>query len=122
MQESLCILVRRGPYGTIHAAEAIRHLNGAVANGIRATAILFGDGVYMAKDGQDTEKTEWTSISRALRQALEGKIENRPQVYVHEQSLQERRLDLSDLVPGVLAIDDQGIARLIANSQWVMIY
>ncbi len=122
MQEFLCILVRRGPYGTIHAAEAVRHLNGAVANGIRAAATLFGDGVYIAKGSQDTEKTDWTSISVALRQALEVKIENRPQVYVHEQSLQERGLDLSDLVPGVSPIDDQGIARLIANSQWVMIY
>lgn len=122
MMESLCIIVRRGPYGTIQAAEALRHINGAVASGLKVSAVLLEDGVYMAKDSQDTEKTDWTSISRALRQALEAKGMVRPDVYVHEQSLQERGLNPADLVPGVLAIDDMGIAKLVSDSQLVMIF
>lgn len=70
MARSVCILLRSAPYGTMNAAEALRHLNGMVANGLEATAVLVGDGVYLARDGQRAEEARWTSLSQALRQAL----------------------------------------------------
>ena len=118
MENSLCILVRRSPYGTIHAAEALRHLNGASAGGLKTAAVLVGDGVYSAKEGQETDTTGWTSLSAALKRALE----DGPWVYAHEPSLKERGLGLDDLVPGVKTINDVEMATLLAGSRWLMLF
>lgn len=118
MEDSLCILVRTGPYGTIHAAEALRHLNGAVASGVKVTTILMGDGIYLGKEGQETETTGWTSLSVALKQTLK----DRPRVYAHEPSLQERGLSIDELVVGVQTIDDVEMANVLGRSEWLMIF
>jgi sulfur relay (sulfurtransferase) DsrF/TusC family protein len=102
----------------MQAAEAIRHLNGAVASGVKVTTILMGDGIYLGKEGQETETTGWTSLSAALKQTLKGG----PQVYAHEPSLQERGLSLEHLVPGIQTTDDVAMATLLAGSRWLMIF
>ncbi len=118
MENSLCILVRTGPYGTIQAAEALRHLNGAVASGMKVTTILMGDGIYLGKEGQVTETTGWTSLSVALKQTLK----DGSRVYAHEPSLQERGLSLEDLVPGIQSTGEVEMATLLAGSRWLMIF
>ena len=72
MNKSLCILVRRAPYGTIHAAEAFRHLAGALNSGLKVTAILVDDGIYIAKDNQETRTSGWTSLSESLSSFLKS--------------------------------------------------
>ena len=118
MRDSLCILVRTGPYGTIQAAEALRHLNGAVASGMKVTTILMGDGIHLGKEGQETETTGWTSLSVALKQTLK----DGSRVYAHEPSLQESGISLDELVPGVQTIDDVEMANILGRSQWLMIF
>jgi len=69
MADQFCILIHRPPYGEIHAAEAVRHLNGATAQGLEATAILVRDGVYVARAGHDPGMTGWTALSPVLEDA-----------------------------------------------------
>jgi hypothetical protein len=38
--KTVCILLRHPPYASLAAAEAVRHLNGALANGHRPVALL----------------------------------------------------------------------------------
>ena len=61
MENSLCILLRHPPYGQIHAAEAIRHM-GARLEGIETSLVLVDDGVYVARDEQNTGGTNWTPL------------------------------------------------------------
>jgi len=128
MVRSVCILVRRAPYGTMNAAEALRHLNGAVANGLEATAILIGDGVYLAREDQRAEEAGWTSLSRALRQALTVRrqqaedSENQARIYVHRASVERRGLQEAALVPGVELLSDQELARLVGEAEAVLIF
>lgn len=119
MKNSLCILIRRPPYGQIHTAEAIRHLNGALAAGIQTSAILIDDGVYVARDGQDTGDTGWTSLASALLKPLAKGA----RVFVHAPSAQARGL-LKDehFVVGVELMDDDGLAQILAASDAVMVY
>ena len=86
--DTLCILVHRPPYGRIHAAEAIRHLNGASAYGLKVTAILLGDGVYLAKRSQAPGTTGWTDLSSALHDSLGHADAGYPRLWVDAESLQ----------------------------------
>ena len=119
MKNSLCILIRRPPYGQIHAAEAIRHLNGALVEGLQTSAVLIDDGVYVARDGQDTGTTGWTAPSPFLTEA----VAKGARVFAHAPSAQARGL-LRDghFVVGVELVDDDGLGRLLAASDSVMVY
>jgi len=122
MADQLCILVHRPPYGGIHAAEAVRHLNGATAHGLEATAILMGDGVYLARAGQVPGTTGWTVLSPVLEEALGGGETGYPRLLVDEQSLRARGVPAESLIPGAAVVDEHAIAHALAEARWVMVY
>jgi sulfur relay (sulfurtransferase) DsrF/TusC family protein len=119
MKNSLCILMRRPPYGQIQDAEALRHLGGALAEQLNACAVLVDDGVYAARDGQDCTGTSWTALSPVWSQHLaKGAC-----LYVHAPSARARGL-LTDaqLVSGVELLEDDALAQLLADCDAVMVY
>ena len=122
MGDQLCILVHRPPYGGIHAAEAVRHLNGATAHGLEATAILMGDGVYLARAGQVPGTTGWTSLSCALEDTLGHRQTRYPRVWVEDESLSARGIPAASLIPGAVVVDGQTIAQALSEARWVMVY
>lgn len=121
MAKSVCILVRRAPYGVIQAAEAVRHINGAVANGFAATAVFADDGVYALKTGQDVGNSSFTSLGGALTDTL-AKPEPRARILVHRSSAEARGLHDDDLLPGVTWISDSELAELMAETSNVMLF
>jgi len=118
-KNSLAILIRRPPYGQIHAAEAIRHMGGALGDGIQTNVLLVDDGVYVARDGQDVGNTAWTSLVEPLAKA----IAKGAHIYLHTPSAHARGL-LNDehFVIGVEQVDDVGLARLLTENDMVMVY
>jgi sulfur relay (sulfurtransferase) DsrF/TusC family protein len=122
MAERLCILIHRPPYGGIHAAEAVRHLNGAAAQGVEASAILMGDGVYVARAGQDPGTTGWTALSPALEDALRRAGTGSPRLLVDRESLHARGIPAESLIPGSTVVDEQAIADALSRARWVMVY
>lgn len=116
MKNSLCILIRRPPYGQIHAAEAIRHIGGALAEGLATHVVLLDDGVYVARDGQNAANTSWTPLApEVLKTLAKG-----ARYYVHAPSAAARGLE--ELITGVEMLDDGGLADLLAASDAVMVY
>lgn len=122
MADRLCILVHRPPYGTINAAEAVRHLNGATAHGLEATAILVGDGVYLARAGQAPGTSGWTALSPVLEEALGSSEAGYPHLWVEEASLHARGIGTDSLIPRAAVVDEHAIARVLAEARWVMVY
>jgi sulfur relay (sulfurtransferase) DsrF/TusC family protein len=122
MNESLCILVRRAPYGTIHAAEAFRHLVGALNSGLTVTTILVDDGIYMAKTNQKTQTFGWTSLSESLSSFLNTAKAKDTKVYVHDSSLKIRGIEKEDLIEGIELMDDKKLAELLSASHSVMLF
>lgn len=121
----LCILIRRAPYGTLAAAEGVRHLIVAAQAGISVYAVLVDDGVYLAKQGQDPGGTGWTSLSGALGPALgPGATDSsaRARAYVHRPSAENRGLDHLDLVPGLELIGDAQLAAVLAAADALLIF
>ncbi len=118
-KNSLTILIRRPPYGQIHAAEAIRHMGGALGEAIQTNVLLVDDGVYVARDGQDAGSTAWTSLVQPLAKG----IAKGARVYLHAPSAQARGLlNEEHFVIGAELVDDAGLARLLTESDVVMAY
>ncbi|MFQ6031637.1 MAG: DsrE family protein [Candidatus Aminicenantales bacterium] len=122
MNETLCILVRRSPYGTVHAAEAFRHLAGALNSGLRITAILVDDGIYMARDNQQAEIFGWASLSESLSSFLNTGRGKDVKVFIHDSSLKTRGIEKERLVKEVELIDDKKLAEILGASHSVMLF
>lgn len=121
----LCIVIRRAPYGTLAAAEGVRHLIGATDAGMSVCAVLVDDGVYVAKQDQDPHDTGWTSLSGALARTLGPRAVDssaQPRVYLHRASAETRGLDALDLIPGVESIDDAHLADLLTSADALLIF
>lgn len=69
MAKRFLVVLRHAPYGRLDAAEAVRHLNGAVANDLEAAALLLDDGIYLARTGQ-MPAAGWRELSAAHTPAL----------------------------------------------------
>ena len=121
MAKSVCMLVRHAPYGMIHAAEAVRHINGAVANGFNTTAVFVDDGVYVLKTQQQEAETGFTNLGNALADALK-KLEPKANMLVHRQSAVRRGLSEEDLLPGVQWIDDAQLADIMIDNANLMLF
>ncbi|MBI3979676.1 MAG: DsrE family protein [Chloroflexi bacterium] len=124
MSKPFLIVLRHAPYGRLDGAEVVRHLNGAVASGLDAAALLLGDGVYLAKAGQ-VAAPGWTELAAALAHALRAAgADGGPPVavYVHAPALQTRGLTEADLVPGCRIAQDTAAADLIAAAVATLVY
>ncbi|MDI6879093.1 MAG: DsrE family protein [Desulfitobacteriaceae bacterium] len=121
MAKSVCILVRHAPYGMTHAAEAVRHINGAVANGFATTAIFVDDGVYVLKNQQDVAATGFTNLGNALADAS-AKMEPKASILVHRFSAGMRGLGEEDILPGVQWVDDAELAELLTDTTNLMLF
>jgi sulfur relay (sulfurtransferase) DsrF/TusC family protein len=122
---SVCIVIRKAPYGALAAAEGVRHLIGAAAAGMEVSAVLVDDGIYVAKHGQDSGDTGWTSLSTALQQAMAPATRTtsrRIPVYVHRPSAETRGVAHLDLTPGVELINDDRLAEILTDASGVLVF
>ena len=115
----LAILITKAPFGTIHAAEATRLANGAVAYGHEVSILLVGDGVLVAKSGQRAEDTGCTSLSPLLQKLASS---GRTRVLADIDSARLRGLDESDIMGGIRLVDSSTISSTAANSQRTVIF
>ncbi len=122
MPTDLCILIRHQPYGSISAAEGIRHLAGALSCGFATTVVLVEDGVWVAKTGQQAGQSGWTSLSEALAGALRPTGGGPPVVLAEVAALAQAGLTTDDLIPGVTAAGPEAIARAVAQARHVMLF
>ncbi len=122
MATDLCILIRHPPYGSIFAAEGIRHLIGAMANGLNVNTVLMDDGVWVARVGQNAGATGWTSLSEALANTFRLADGPVPQVLAEEDALTRAGLRAEDLVPGVSVASPEAVAELVATARHLIIF
>ncbi len=124
----LCILVRTAPYSKINAAEAVRHINGAVNNNVKTSVVFVDGGVYCLKDNQDMGDTGFTSISALIKQIIgTAKMlkEDDPDIlniYTHGPSLDASGLKADDALEGFEVINDIDMARVIGSAKMLMIF
>ena len=124
--KDVLIIVRHGPYGGFQAAEALRHANGAITLGFRPIFIMLDDGVYLAKEGQDPQNSSWLPLDATLGEVIARglyEIKDTPgEFYVEKESIEQRGLDVEQLVEGLELIDRQRISELVAKYNLQLVF
>jgi sulfur relay (sulfurtransferase) DsrF/TusC family protein len=63
---SISVILRRLPYGTVDASEAVRHALGGITEDMAVKLILVDGGVAVAKKGQNTNSTEYLNMESGI--------------------------------------------------------
>lgn len=121
MAKSLCVLVDRGPYGSIQAAEALRHALGALGKGWEVVLALTGDAVLTALPGQSPPPGEWTCLGEAVADFIR-KGNGHATVLVEGRSLEARGLRAIDLIQGTHPASLDEIARALARCERTLVF
>lgn len=115
---SISIILRRPPYGTADAPEAIRHALGGVTEDMSVNLILVDGGVMAAKKGHDTSNTEYLSIEAGIKDCIDMGVD----VYADKISIKEEHLDSTDIIEGVIIANGSEIAEIIRESDVTMLF
>lgn len=123
MKTSVHVLVRHSPYGLIHAAEALRHVNGAVSDGLKAVIIFVDDGVQGARRINSAPDSPWTELSRQWEKlSVPSQKPSAPEFYLHQPSLRARGLAPEELISSISLVDDAGLAALLSECETLMLF
>jgi len=115
--DELLVILRKPPYGTVDAAEAVRHAGGASGFDYKAILYLIDSGVFAAKKGQEAGGTGFTGLGESL-ELLSDEME----IYACQNSLRECGLKVDDLIEGVKVDDGNILVKALQSAQSVMIY
>jgi sulfur relay (sulfurtransferase) DsrF/TusC family protein len=115
---TISIILRRPPYGTTDASEAVRHALGGITDDMAVKLILVDGGVAVAKKGQNTDSTEYLNMESGIIDCIDMGAE----VYADKMSVEEVCLEAKDLVEGVRISNSAEIADIISNSDTTMIF
>jgi tRNA 2-thiouridine synthesizing protein C len=116
LRSKITFISRTPPYGKNRANLC---LDIALASAVfeqEVNYVFYGDGVYQLLKGQDGAAISAKTLGNALETLSLYGIEN---VYADQQSLLERGIETSELLPDTSPIDAAGIAKLIEKSDTV---
>lgn len=116
--ESISIILTKSPYGSVDAAEAVRHALGAVIEDMTVSLFLLDGGVNAAKKGQDTSSTSYLSLESGISDCIEMGVK----VYTDRTSLKESNRESAEIVEGIEILGASEIAEIIQNSDVTMIF
>ncbi len=115
---NICIILRRPPYGTVDASEAIRHALGGITEDVSVKLLLMDGGVLSAKKGQDNSTTPFSSIEEGIRDCIDMGVE----VYLDKGSLKDEYTEPEEIIEGVKIINSHEIAEFIKTADLTMIF
>ena len=115
--DKLLVILRKSPYGTVDAAEAVRHAGAASGFDYKSMLYLIDSGVYSAKKNQDAGNTGFTGLGESL-ELLSDEME----IYVDKDSLNEYGLKEDNLIDGIKIDNGDVLKQALKDSQIVMIY
>jgi sulfur relay protein TusC/DsrF len=108
MVGSMCVFVRKAPYGTEDAFAGLKLGLATIANGMDTKVILLDDGVYNAVKNQSSEKIGMPLIIDAINDLISLDVK----IYCVENHLEERGIQKDDLVKELVFIDVNEISQL----------
>jgi tRNA 2-thiouridine synthesizing protein C len=113
MGNTVAILMRKAPYGSVYTAEGLRSMMGIGVFEMDINVIFVDDGVYALLKDQDPSALDMKSLGDSFPMLTEFGV---TKFFVHEPSLKERGLAADDLVMDVELVDDTKTAELLASS------
>jgi len=117
MGNTVAMLMRKAPYGSVYTAEGFRSMLGVGVFEMDISVVFVDDGVYALVEGQDPSKLDMKPLGAGFPTLPDFEVKK---FYVHEPSLRERGLKAEDLVMEVEILDDQEIAGVLASAGIVL--
>jgi predicted peroxiredoxin len=115
---SITIILRRPPYGSIDAAEAIRHAMGGVVEEMETYLVLVDGGVNAARRGQEMASTDYASIEEGVRDCIDMGVT----VSADKESLTLFGMEPKDIIDGVAILNSSEIAAIVKSADTTMIF
>jgi sulfur relay (sulfurtransferase) DsrF/TusC family protein len=115
---SISIILRRPPYGTVEASEAIRHALGGVTDDMEVKLFLVDGGVHAARKGQDVSQTKYLNAGDGIQDCIDMGVA----VYADEASLKREQISNDCLIESVTISNGAEIADIIGKTDTTMIF
>ena len=117
MGNTVAVLMRKAPYGTVYTAEGFRSMMGIGVFEMDISVVFVDDGVYALVKGQNPAALDMKSLGDGFPMLPDFDV---TKFYVHDRSLRERGLTPEDLVMEVEVLDDAGVARVLESGGIVL--
>lgn len=117
MSNTVAVLMRRAPYGTVYTAEGFRTMMGVAVFEMDISVVFLDDGVYALMEGQDPEKLDMKPLGDAFPMLPEFDV---AKFYVHDESLAERGLTPDDLVMDVEVVNSAEVSQILETAGKVL--
>jgi sulfur relay (sulfurtransferase) DsrF/TusC family protein len=114
----IAIMLRKPPYGSIDAAEAVRYALGGISEGMRTALILIDGGVLAARAGQEAAPAGFAEISAAIADAVSMGVE----VYAEKTSLRREHLEPEEMIEGIKVVNGIDIASIVGEAKTAFIF
>jgi tRNA 2-thiouridine synthesizing protein D len=115
---SISIILRRPPYGTVDASEAIRHALGGVSDELEVNLLLVDGGVHVARKGQDVSQTKYLNAGDGIQDCIDMGVA----VYADEASLKREQIGNDSIIEGVTITNSTEIAHIIGKTDTTMVF
>lgn len=114
LPESVVVLFRNAPYGTVFNAEGFRVSTGLTALDVETKAVFLDDAVYTLLKGQEPEEIHMGNLSKGVEPMIEFEV----RVYVVKESLEERGINEEELIENdeIQFISKRELSKLIAEA------
>jgi tRNA 2-thiouridine synthesizing protein C len=110
VSNTVAVLMRRAPYGTVYTAEGFRTMMGMAVFEMDISVVFLDDGVYALIKGQDPEKLDMQPLGDAFPMLPEFDVKK---FFVHDESLAERGLTPDDLVVDVEVVNSAQVSQIL---------
>ncbi len=115
---TLSIILRKAPYGSVDAPEAIRHALGGINDDMSVNLVFIGSGVNAVRRNQDISGTNYLSVEDGIRDCIDMGVT----VFAESESLCDQRISETELIEGVLRTGFDKIGEVLKTSGTVMIF
>jgi len=114
MPESVVIIFRQPPYGTVFNAEGFRVCTGLTALDVETHAVFMDDSCFTLLKGQEPEGIHMGDLSKAISPMIEFEVS----VYVVKESLEERGIKEEELIENdeIKLISKTELSKLITEA------
>ena len=117
MSNTVAVLMRRAPYGSVYTAEGFRTLMGIAVFEMDISAVFVDDGVYALVKNQNPAQLDMKPLGDGFPMLTEFGVKK---FYVHDVSLAERGLSVENLVVEAELVDGAGVAQILDNAGKVL--
>lgn len=108
---SVCVLIRKAPYGTENSFAGLKLALATIANGIETRVVLLEDGVFNAVKHQDPEKIGMPSIVDTIFDLLSLDVH----IYCIEEHLKARNIEKEQLIDELKNIGENSLPKIILD-------